>query len=159
MTKSLTLTVLLAISTVSVCAYAQNSPFSNPGTQLPVARSTVLPVDEAFALQTFIEAPDTLVLLWDIREAHYLYRKSIMVTDPDGHDVDFGELPEGSTHTDEFFGDVKVYYDRLIHRFPLANLARDGNAVSFTVLYQGCAEDLYCYPVQEKEITLALWGQ
>ena len=41
------------------------------------AIQSVLPADSAFALSAYIEAPNTLVLLWNIEDGYYLYRKSL----------------------------------------------------------------------------------
>lgn len=134
----------------------QDSLFNTPSAKVPIMRSTVLPADEAFAMNALIEAPDTLVLYWEIKDGYYLYRKSISVSDIHGNSITIGELPEGTTHSDEFFGEVKIYSDRLLHHFPLTSLAIENNKVAFTLQYQGCAEDLYCYPMQIKEIELTL---
>jgi len=137
-------------------AWGQNNPFSNPGSKLPVMGSSVLPVDEAFSLQTFIETPDQVVLVWDIQKGYYLYRESITAVTTDNTSLDIGELPFGKTHSDEFFGEVDVYYDRLIHRIPMNALPAQDDMIKFTLMYQGCAEDKYCYPIQEKSVVLEL---
>ena len=137
-------------------AYAQDSLLNSSPSKFPIIISSVLPVDDAFAMNVFIEAPGTVVLLWEIKEDFYLYRKSITVSDYHGSEVDIGELPEGTVHSDEFFGEVNIYTDRLMHRFPLSSLASENNKSVFTVHYQGCAEDVYCYPMQMKEIELTL---
>jgi thiol:disulfide interchange protein DsbD len=91
------------------------------GRNTALVRSSVLPVEEAFAFSTFIEAPDTVVLLWEIQDGYYLYRDSISATYGQQHvTADIGELPAGESHTDEFFGETEIYRDRLIHRFPLS---------------------------------------
>ena len=141
---------------VSPALFAQAGFGLDTGNRLPVVRSSVLPAEEAFALSTFIEAPDTVVLMWEIKEGYYLYRKSISATDSSGSAVNIGELAEGEIITDEFFGEVAVYFDRIFHRFPLFNLAMNDNTATFTLQYQGCAKDLYCYPMQSQEVTLSL---
>ncbi|MBT6043655.1 MAG: hypothetical protein HOH14_09185 [Gammaproteobacteria bacterium] len=147
---------LAAGVTLCLPAAAQDSLLDSSSTKLPIIRSTVLPADEAFSMNAIIEAPDTLVLYWEIKEGYYLYRKSISASDTHGNSITIGELPTGAVHSDEFFGEVKVYFDRLLHRFPLTSLAMENNKVAFTLQYQGCAEDLYCYPMQKREIELTL---
>lgn len=153
-------TSCLKLLACAVGLLACNGLFAQPqlttGTRLPIVRSSVLPADEAFALSTFIEAPDTMVLLWELTEGYYLYRKSIAVLDDSGETVAIGELPAGETISDEFFGESAVYFDRLLVRFPLAALGMKDNAVRFTVQYQGCAEEKYCYPMQVREVELNL---
>lgn len=149
------LCLLAGILLQTTSALAQQGFGLDTGKRLPLVRSSVLPAEEAFALSTFIEAPDTVVLLWEIQEDYYLYRKSITANSTDDV-VDMGELPEGTTITDEFFGEVNVYFDRVFIRFPLSSLAMDHNTASFTLHYQGCAKDKYCYPMQSRMVELSL---
>jgi len=137
-------------------ALAQDSFGLNSGNRLPLVNSSVLPTDEAFAFTALIEAPGTVVLLWDIREGYYLYRKSISVMDADDRVIDIGELPAGEMLEDEFFGEVAVYFERLLHRFPLTALVAQDHTYAFVIHYQGCAEDLYCYPMQRQNVVLTL---
>jgi len=140
-----------------VSALAQQDALLNSrSSSFPVVRSSILPAEEAFALSTFIEAPDTVVLLWEIKEDYYLYQKSISVVDSNGHIYSLPELPAGKVIEDEFFGEVEVYFDRLLIRFPLTTLAMENNSANFTLQYQGCAKDLYCYPLQITPITLTV---
>jgi len=70
--------------------------------------------------------------------------------------VALGELPAAITIEDKFFGNVDVYFDRLLHRFPLSALKVQNHSVTFELQYQGCAKDLYCYPMQHQTVTLSL---
>ena len=137
-------------------ARAQDATFGSESARSPLIRSSVLPVEEAFAMNAFVEAPDTIVLLWEIREGYYLYQKSLKLENPEGRAVAIDALPEGDMIMDEFFGDVTVYYDRLLLRMPFAALSGTGNLAAFTVYFQGCAQDKYCYPMQIREIELTL---
>ncbi len=134
----------------------QDSLLNSRTNSLPMVRSSILPAEQAFKLSTFIEAPGTVVLLWEIKEGYYLYQKSISVADNEGHVYSLPELPTGKVIEDEFFGEVEVYFDRLLIRFPLATLALESNAANFTLQYQGCAKDLYCYPLQMTPLTLTV---
>jgi thiol:disulfide interchange protein DsbD len=156
MRRLLITAVPLLLSLLAPGLAAQDSPFGAQGARSPLVRSSVLPADEAFALSTFIEAPDTVVLLWEIKDNYYLYRESLSVTAGDGTQIPLGELPVAEMITDEFFGDTDVYFGRLLHRIPLAAFPGDGNEVAFTLTYQGCAKDKYCYPMQIKEFVLTL---
>jgi thiol:disulfide interchange protein DsbD len=136
--------------------FAQDTFGLNSGNRLPLVNSRVLPAEEAFAFTALIEAPHTLVLLWDIKEGYYLYKNSIAVTDTEERDIAIGELPDAEMMEDEFFGEVGVYFERLLHRFPLAALPGQDHTYLFIIRYQGCAEDLYCYPMQQQTIELSL---
>ena len=150
-------TALLFLLIFSSCTLqAQDNPFSNPGIGSALIRSSVLPAEEAFALNTFIEAPGTVVLLWEIEEGYYLYQKSLSVTDRNEALIDLGEFPAATTVSDEYFGESKVYFERLLHRLPLDAFSRQDNTLSFTLSYQGCAQDRFCYPMQMKTVELTL---
>jgi thiol:disulfide interchange protein DsbD len=62
-------------------------------------------------------------------------------------------MPAGKKKTDEFFGDVEVYYDVLSATVPVA---RPGDASSFEiqVTYQGCADAGLCYPPVTKTLAI-----
>ena len=113
-----------------------------------------LPADQAFALSALVELPDSLVLMWEIRDGYYLYRKSLSFEESGTQDR-LGEpvIPPGIDISDEFFGDVEVFYDRLLVRLPLGDAAGE---VDLSVSYQGCAEIGYCYPMQYKQISVEI---
>ena len=154
--KSALLSSCLISGLIPVSLQAQDSGFGNQSARSPLIRGSILPAEEAFSLNTFIEAPDTVILLWEIRDGYYLYRKSIAASSSEGEAIKLGDLPIGETITDEFFGDVSVYHDRLLQRIPVASFPVDGNALVFTLQYQGCAEDKYCYPMQIKQVEITL---
>jgi thiol:disulfide interchange protein DsbD len=134
----------------------------NPLQQSPVLQtnSKVLPVDSAFALQSFIEADTGIVLRWEMPQGYYLYQKSLVVEKTGENDDNSAlvlELPAAETITDEFFGEAAIYRDSLLVRLPFAILdAKPGTTVNLLLTYQGCAEALYCYPPEQKAITLNL---
>ncbi len=134
----------------------QSSLLDSRSSSFPKVRSSILPAEEAFALSAFIEAPDTAVLLWEIKQGYYLYQKSIRLVNNAGEIYSLPELPSGKVIEDEFFGEVEVYFDRLLIRFPLASLSEENNVANFTLQYQGCAKDLYCYPLQMTPVELTL---
>lgn len=131
---------------------------ANPSNQNPVLQtnSKVLPVDAAFALQSFIEADTSIVLRWEMPEGYYLYRKSLAVEKADGTSISL-DLPAAEMFTDEFFGEVAIYRNSLLVRLPFTTLgAKPGAAIELLLSYQGCAEALYCYPPEQKALTLNL---
>lgn len=143
-------------------AYADSVPGAdNALSQKPLLQTNnkVLPVDAAFALTTFIEADSgkggpSIVLRWEMPPAHYLYQKSLVVTHANGTPISL-ELPEAKKITDEFFGEVAVYYTNVLVRLPFAALnAKPGTTVELLLTYQGCAEALYCYPPEQKALKL-----
>lgn len=135
---------------------------TQPSLTTTISANKVLPADTAFKLQAFVESDQSVVLLWDIMPGYYLYRQSISVSSGnDSSETNSGtlttELPAGSHLTDEFFGDVEVYYDKLLVKIAISSLhADEDRQLHFQLGYQGCAKDLYCYPPQQKDIQLSL---
>lgn len=107
----------------------------------------ILPVDEAFVLQV-VRREGNLEVLWQIQPHHYLYRHRLSVRGSER--LGEPQIPEGLARTDEFFGDVEVYYEGLEVHVPLQGRKRE----TIVVEYQGCADAGVCYPPQKREFTL-----
>lgn len=99
-----------------------------------------LPVEEAFQFEAMLDVEPN-ILVWQITDGHYLYQKSLGITDANGETITI-EYPEGTDHYDEFFGDSIVY--RQLLQLPLDNTAQ----LPLQVTWQGCADAGLCYPPQ-----------
>ena len=89
-----------------------------------------------------------------MQPGYYLYQKKLEVQDDKGHLLPL-TLPPASTLTDEFEGESKVYFDTLLITLPLENVPKSPQGgLVLKVLYQGCAQDRYCYPPVSRKITL-----
>jgi thiol:disulfide interchange protein len=169
------LSALLASALCTGLATGSTALFAQQTLQTAPARGTaslvsgnlqtkVLPVETAFELQVFLADANAIVVQWQIAKGHYLYQKSINIVRADGVILEALALPPGTTITDEYFGEVEVYFDKLSFSVLTAALMQESSdaaeprlpQLDFTLSYQGCAEDLYCYPPQEKTIRLAL---
>lgn len=109
------------------------------------------PVDEVFRLSVS-PGPDSqtaLVIDWAIPPGHYLYRDRMIAT-INGKRIDF-ESGTGEVKDDPVFGPTEVYHDRAEARFAAGSLP-DNGALRFS--YQGCAENVLCYPPVTKSIDL-----
>lgn len=113
--------------------------------------SDLLPVDEAFALDARAGDPGSARFDFTIAEGYYLYRHrfSVQALDDSGA-AGALEVPRGTPHHDEFFGDVETW--RSAVSATLSGL--DGGAQRFRVKYQGCADAGICYPPQSREVTV-----
>ena len=111
--------------------------------------SDLLPVDEAFALDARAGDPGSARFDFTIAEGYYLYRHrfSVQALDDSGA-AGALEVPRGTPHHDEFFGDVETW--RSAVSATLSGL--DGGAQRFRVKYQGCADAGICYPPQSREV-------
>jgi len=121
-----------------------------------VDEQDLLPVDEAFSLSASAPDRDRLEFTWKIVKGYYLYRHRIDVRPVDGtFNAGPLQLPTGEKHTDEFFGEVETYRDRLAA--VMTGVAADGiDRVTLKVKYQGCADLGVCYPPQTRTVTVML---
>ena len=127
--------LLLPLSTV---AQAQNSLAA-----ALQAQSEFLPVREAYRLEGAITPGGDLRLYWQITEGYYLYQHAFKVRatgtgSAEELDVTF---PPALAKTDEFFGDVSVYYGEADL---LVTLPDSTDTLTLTVTYQGCADAGLC---------------
>ena len=127
---------------------------NNPSLSTSAIQS-VLPADSAFSLSAYIEAPSTLVLLWEIEDGYYMYRKSLNFIELKNTSLENPVIPAGIQTEDDFFGKVEVYYQRLLIRIPF-DPSKVGENISLQLNYQGCAKANYCYPMQFKELNLEI---
>jgi thiol:disulfide interchange protein DsbD len=115
-----------------------------------------LPVDQAFVFTAMPDGGDRVLLDWQVEPGYYLYRHRISAkTATPGFALGEIAMPDGKKKTDEFFGDVEVYYDLLTATVPVT---RPEGASSFEleVSYQGCADAGLCYPPVTRKVTITL---
>ena len=114
-------------------------------------QSEFLPVREAYRLDGAVTGDGQLRLYWQIAEGYYLYQHMFKVmhaeaSTPTNLSIDF---PPALDKTDEFFGDVSVYYDEADLAVSLPN----GEAqLTLAVTYQGCADAGLCYPPETEHL-------
>ncbi len=116
-----------------------------------------LHVDKAFVFGASADGGDRLRLDWQIAPGYYLYRHRVSVkTATAGFTLGALAMPDGHKKTDEFFGDVEVYYDFLSATVPVARLPDVTAPIEITVSYQGCADAGLCYPPVTKTVSVQL---
>ncbi len=147
MTKFRTVLLVLSLCLAGV-ASAQGllGPVSN--------EDQFLPVDQAFVFSSIADGGDAVLLDWQIAPGYYLYRHRISAkTATPGVSLGEIELPDGKKKTDEFFGDVEVYYDLLGAKLPVMRPV-SASTVEIAVSYQGCADAGLCYPPVTKTVSI-----
>ncbi len=115
-----------------------------------------LPVDQAFVFTALPDGADRVLLDWQVAPGYYLYRhRTSAKTATPGFALGEIAMPDGKKKTDEFFGDVEVYYGVLSATVPVT---RPEGASSFeiAVSYQGCADAGLCYPPVTKTVAIDL---
>jgi thiol:disulfide interchange protein len=139
-TLSTGLFTLLLLLALSPTGQAQNSLAA-----ALQAQSEFLPVREAYRLDGALTPDGNLRLYWQITEGYYLYQHAFKVrpsgtTSAEPLAITF---PPAIAKTDEFFGDVSVYYGAADL---VATLPESADAMTLAVTYQGCADAGLCYP-------------
>ena len=135
---------VLVVATLSFSAQAQ-SPLSAYTQQ----QTEFLPVDEAYELSVIGDGEQRALLQWLIAPDYYLYRHAF---DAKARTADSEveltlDVPDGLAKTDEFFGDVEVYYGAVDASLELAETAE---LIELSISYQGCADAGLCYPPETK---------
>lgn len=115
-----------------------------------------LDVDKAFVFVAIADGGDRVLLDWQIAPGYYLYRHRVSAkTATPGFALGEIAMPDGHKKTDEFFGDVEVYYDILSATVPVTR--PDGtSSFEIAVTYQGCADAGLCYPPVTKTVRIDL---
>jgi thiol:disulfide interchange protein DsbD len=129
---------LLFVLLISGVAQAGTNPFET--------KPEFLPVEKAFVFTTErLESGETQ-LYWQITDGYYLYQKRLKFDGlpTEHHPV----LPEGESHSDEFFGEQEVYRQGLELKIPA------GVTGLIKVGFQGCADAGLCYPPQTQVVDL-----
>ena len=136
------------------CSLLLQSPGGHAQNSLAAAlqqQSEFLPVRDAYRLDGAVTGDGQLRLYWQIAEGYYLYQHMFKVmhaeaSTPTNLSIDF---PPALDKTDEFFGDVSVYYDEADLAVSLPN----GEAqLTLAVTYQGCADAGLCYPPETEHL-------
>ncbi|WP_411833120.1 protein-disulfide reductase DsbD family protein [Pseudoxanthomonas mexicana] len=115
----------------------------------------LLPVDQAFVLSARAPAADRIEVEWKIADGYYLYRHRTDVQATAGFAGGKLVLPRGKAYTDEFFGEVETYRDRLVATLP-GQAAAGATSATLRIKYQGCADVGICYPPQTRTLNVAL---
>ena len=117
----------------------------------------LLPVEQAFALETTVLDGDRIRATWTVADGYYLYKgKFRFTTDAEG--ISFGNptFPAGKVKQDEFFGEVETYRKKVSIEIPLIRAAGAAERFELSVTSQGCADIGVCYPPHTQKIALNL---
>ena len=134
------LAILGLLLTFSTVVHAQNSLAA-----ALQAQREFLPVREAYRLDGAITPGGDFRLYWQITDGYYLYQHAFKVraTGTDSAAELDMTFPPPLDKTDEFFGEVSVYYGEADL---LVTLPDSTETLTLAVTYQGCADAGLCYP-------------
>ncbi|MGI3131375.1 protein-disulfide reductase DsbD [Halopseudomonas pachastrellae] len=145
--------VLLALLLCASTAYAQFTDNRGAGSLLQGSsnQADFLPVHEAFRPGVLDADDERLALIVDIAPGYYLYRHRLQVSTDEGVSLEM-QLPDGIQKTDEYFGDVEVYYNQL--QITLDPAAVPAGTRRLDLGFQGCADAGLCYPPETVALEL-----
>ncbi len=129
---------------------------SNPGTGAGMVGAP-LPPEQAFRFEALAQSPHRWLLRWTMPKGYYLYRDQTTLKLEDAPGVELTPAwPAGTTHHDEHFGDVTVYFDQL--ELPVTVEGNLDAATPLTLLasFQGCQDGGLCYPLMTRRVSLDL---
>ena len=100
------ITALLLLFAPLALGQAATSPFTAASAQ------EFLPVEEAYQLEVEVIDDGRLRLYWQITDSYYLYQHAFKFKASDGVQTLTPKFPPALERTDEYFGDVSVYYNQ-----------------------------------------------
>ncbi len=118
-----------------------------------------LSAEEAFAIGSPELDGDNLKIQWAIAPDHYLYKDKFLVKLMDAKGISLGEpvLPTGVVKQDDFYGQIEAVHDLAEISIPV-HRTEAGKPGSFLLElgWQGCAENVLCYPAELKAYRVTL---
>jgi len=137
--------MLLVLLSASVHAQLSGNGSLTGLIQSGSSQNTFLPVDQAFRPDILDASAQQVTVIFEMAPGYYLYRHRLHLSNPQSPDQDLQiSLPEGKHKTDEYFGDVEVYYDQLQIQLDASQLT--AGQTQLRVGFQGCADAGLCYP-------------
>lgn len=145
-------TIVFFLATCLALFASPAHALGSSGSSLFGGGNDFLPVDEALPFN-YTTDQGAVTLNWNITPGHYLYQNRVAVSSvTDGVTVGDPSFSfQGETTTDEFFGEVTVFYEPVEARVPVT-LPEGVREATLEVTYQGCAEAGLCYPPQTREV-------
>ncbi len=118
--------------------------------------------DDAFIVSAEALSANSVLVRWEIADGYYLYKDKFEFSFQDvGENDDLRitnvQLPEGKMKNDPDFGSVWVNYHEVEAQLALSQADdQTDKEVKLLVKYQGCKEDVLCYPPISKTLPIRL---
>lgn len=142
--------------TIALAGYQDTTPDFSMLIASDAGDSEFLPPDQAFALSARFREDGAVVAEWEIADGYYLYREKFAVILPagSGRVIQALELPPGLKKSDDYFGEVEVFYQKAQVVVILTPMESREASLELDIVYQGCADAGLCYPPISKLILL-----
>lgn len=120
------------------------------------AHAEPLPASEVFVVSVKKIDPNTLSVNWDIKSGYFLYKDRINIRPPEDANLRLAALrfPTALTKTDKQGKSYVVYRQEL--SLPVSILGESPGEALLVLNYQGCSDDGFCYPPQQKQIKVSI---
>jgi len=116
-----------------------------------------LPAEQAFRFSALAQDPQHLLLRWTMPKGYYLYRDQTQLKIVDGKGLALKpDWPAGTSHHDEHYGDVTVYFDELELPVSVEGRLGDRKQLTLEASFQGCQQGGLCYPVMTRTVSIEL---
>ena len=119
--------------------------------------------DEAFIVSAEVVSKDVINVRWKIADGYYLYRDKFQfsiqndnIRQDDDLTITDVKLPEGKLKNDPDFGSVWVNYHNVDAQLTVQRSDAEESTAELLVNYQGCKEDVLCYPPVSKILPINL---
>jgi thiol:disulfide interchange protein DsbD len=119
------------------------------GESIGLAEDNEIPhPDKAYMLSATLDSNGVVQSNILIYPNTYLYKDKFefSLTNTSGHSIGVIDLPDGDIKDDEFFGRMEVFHEGVEISIPIISDANASDHYSLVFQYQGCVEDLICYP-------------
>jgi thiol:disulfide interchange protein DsbD len=118
-----------------------------------------LPPEDAFGFEAIVGNGNTLLLRFTPARGYYLYRdKTSLKLDAAATKAGIApghpKWPKGTSHHDEHFGNVVVFFDQIDVPLPLLRTRTDAARLTLNATFQGCQTDGICYPPMTRSVIL-----
>ncbi len=143
----------MAMFRIALLIFVATFNVNHPHADLPENQPQFLSPDEAFQMTYDFVDEKQIKVKWKIHPGYYLYMGMFEFESLDKNNKILKvKMPEGKKKTDEFFGEVDVYYFSTNADIFLEKNIQ--NLINLKVKYQGCADAGLCYPPISKNISL-----
>ncbi len=120
-----------------------------------------LPEERAFSVEAIAGGGNSILLRLTPAPGYYLYRDKLSVTLDAGPGLSVAlppasKLPKATSHRDEHFGDVAVYFDQVEIAVPVSRTQTRAAKGSVVIGLQGCQTDGICYPPMTRRLPISL---
>lgn len=115
-----------------------------------------LPAKDVFQVQVLLNDPNNFTIQWTIKPGYFLYSDRIKVKQQTDSNIHLGPLrfPTPQVKIDKQGHRYTVYRNTL--SLPISVLNDEPGEALLDLHYQGCADDGFCYPPEDKQIKLTI---